>query len=371
MRRQYWGATRLRTLTIELRILCRGRRPAVVRVGTLLGAVMATLLAFQLPVRAAPSSPAQAWGLAAERGDEAALAHLYAGIEAHDTAAETAYASYCLSRDRFGCALRWFSAAAQKGDATAQEQLAELLARGGPTLKPDAAQAVFWYRKAAAQGNAAAERSLGLSYLNGDGVASDPLAARHWLQLAAAGGDAAAMQALAGLGVAPAAAASLSASPSPSHVASHPAALGAATAHASAAPVPSAPGARGRGTPTASAVAAVPAQAEQGPAAVLAAVRAWASAWSSKDFTGYFGAYLPDYAPPGMNHATWQNDRHARIADKASITVSLDQLRTRIQGNTATATFIEHFRAGALRFVGAKTLRLQLVDGRWLIAAES
>ena len=70
----------------------------------------------------------------------------------------------------------------------------------------DYAEAVKWYRKAAEQGNAAAQGALGLLYAQGQGVPQDYVQARKWFNLSAAQGNAAAQVNLAkifsnGLGV--------------------------------------------------------------------------------------------------------------------------------------------------------------------------
>ena len=49
-------------------------------------------------------------------------------------------------------------------------------------------EAVSWYRKAAAQGNAAAQFNLGMMYQNGEGVLKDPVLAYMWFSLSAARG---------------------------------------------------------------------------------------------------------------------------------------------------------------------------------------
>jgi hypothetical protein len=46
-----------------------------------------------------------------------------------------------------------------------------------------------WYRKAADQGNAFAQRNVGFLYANGLGVQRDLKQAREWMQKAAAGGN--------------------------------------------------------------------------------------------------------------------------------------------------------------------------------------
>ena len=54
----------------------------------------------------------------------------------------------------------------------------------------DDKEAVKWYRKAANQGNAMAQHTLGVMYYNGEGVLADNVAAYAWFKLAAANGDA-------------------------------------------------------------------------------------------------------------------------------------------------------------------------------------
>jgi TPR repeat protein len=55
----------------------------------------------------------------------------------------------------------------------------------GQGVPQDYAEAARWYRKAAEQGNAIAENSLGLMYYQGQGVPQDYVQAHLWLNLAA------------------------------------------------------------------------------------------------------------------------------------------------------------------------------------------
>ena len=54
------------------------------------------------------------------------------------------------------------------------------------------AEAAKWYRKAAEQGSAAAQRALGSMYCSGAGVPEDWAEAMKWLRLASINGDSAA-----------------------------------------------------------------------------------------------------------------------------------------------------------------------------------
>ena len=51
----------------------------------------------------------------------------------------------------------------------------------GRGVRQDDAQAVYWYRKAAEQGNVEAQHNLGAMYANGQGVRQDHKIAKEWL----------------------------------------------------------------------------------------------------------------------------------------------------------------------------------------------
>ena len=62
----------------------------------------------------------------------------------------------------------------------------------GEGVRQDDAGAVRWFRRAADQGDASAQVSLGFMYANGRGVPQDDVNAHMWLNLAAvqsSGGD--------------------------------------------------------------------------------------------------------------------------------------------------------------------------------------
>jgi TPR repeat protein len=60
---------------------------------------------------------------------------------------------------------------------------------GGLGVQTDNQQAVLWYRKAAAQGNADAQFMLGVMYGAGSGVPKDEQMEYFWLLLASAQGN--------------------------------------------------------------------------------------------------------------------------------------------------------------------------------------
>lgn len=146
------------------------------------------------------------------------------------------------------------------------------------------------------------------------------------------------------------------------------------------APVPTpAPAAAAPPTPVASASAAEAPGASLPPAAdaareqaVATAVHAWAQAWAAKDMNAYFAAYASDFAPPArQSRADWEKDRIARITGKTQISVQLSDLRVKLEGDKASASFRQDYRGDALHVNSAKTLTLVQQTGGWKIARES
>lgn len=107
-------------------------------------------------------------------------------------------------------------------------------------------------------------------------------------------------------------------------------------------------------------------------AEVEAAVRAWGAAWSAKDVDRYLSAYAPDFVPAaGLSRKNWEEERRARITGKSSISVALDNLVVKIDGQTASARFKQTYRADKLNHTDRKALELHRVGGQWLIRKES
>lgn len=103
-----------------------------------------------------------------------------------------------------------------------------------------------------------------------------------------------------------------------------------------------------------------------------AAVRAWATAWASKDVKGYLASYSKEFDPPGgISRGNWESERKVRITSKASISVKLEGLNVAVNGNKATAKFRQDYKAGGLAVSSRKTLDLVRNGDRWQIVRES
>ena len=90
-------------------------------------------------------------------------------------------------------AVEWYRRAAEQGKAVAQRNLG-ICYENGTGVTKDTVKAVEWYRKAAEQGDAKAQRNLGICFFNGTGVTKDVAKAVEWLSKAAEQGDAVAQR---------------------------------------------------------------------------------------------------------------------------------------------------------------------------------
>jgi TonB family protein len=89
-----------------------------------------------------------------------------------------------LEEKNYSMALTWFRKAADQGDAAAQNNVGWLY-QNGWGVQQDYSKAMAWYRKAADQGNATAEVNLAWLYRKGYGVQQDYAQAMVWFRKAA------------------------------------------------------------------------------------------------------------------------------------------------------------------------------------------
>ena len=86
-------------------------------------------------------------------------------------------------------AVKWFRKAAAQGDAYAQYNLGVMYLAGRGVPENDA-EAFKWYRKAADQGDAEAQFNVGNGYATGRGVPQNNIRAYVWWSMAKTQGDA-------------------------------------------------------------------------------------------------------------------------------------------------------------------------------------
>lgn len=99
---------------------------------------------------------------------------------------------------------------------------------------------------------------------------------------------------------------------------------------------------------------------------------AWANAWSSKNMGAYLGAYAPNFTPTGgQSRSGWEAERKARIVPRNRIEVDVSDLNVEVDGDRATARFLQAYSSDNLNVTSRKTLNFVRNGGRWLIVREA
>jgi Flp pilus assembly protein TadD/ketosteroid isomerase-like protein len=107
-------------------------------------------------------------------------------------------------------------------------------------------------------------------------------------------------------------------------------------------------------------------------AEVLAAVNAWAQAWSKRDADAYLSYYAKDFKTPGKeSRADWEKTRRSRIGAAKTIKVAIGSPKVTMNGsNEATVVFQQNYQSDTFKSAGRKTLVMSKADGRWQIREE-
>jgi tetratricopeptide (TPR) repeat protein len=106
---------------------------------------------------------------------------------------------------------------------------------------------------------------------------------------------------------------------------------------------------------------------------VLAAVSAWAKAWSDKDADEYLAFYSSNFhTPRGTSRAAWEKLRKERIDKPKSIHVSIIHPTVNFGDAThARVSFKQSYHSDAIKSTTSKTLEMVKVGEKWLIQQES
>ena len=141
------------------------------------------------PEQAAPASSASAGGSAQGSKPEQATPASSASAGKNTAEEYNKKGMVAYIQKNYTEAVKWFRKAAEQGYAYAQKMLG-LCYYYGQGVSQDYAEAVKWYRKAAEQGYADAQNTLGVCYYYGQGVSQDYAEAVKWYRKAAEQGNA-------------------------------------------------------------------------------------------------------------------------------------------------------------------------------------
>ncbi|MEN9759292.1 MAG: hypothetical protein RL676_441 [Pseudomonadota bacterium] len=106
--------------------------------------------------------------------------------------------------------------------------------------------------------------------------------------------------------------------------------------------------------------------------ALSAALRAWADAWSDKDFKRYVSAYSEKFQPQQFpSREAWAAHRKPRVTRPGTIVVKVSDIRVKaLSADRAEVTFRQRYEAGATKLNSVKTtVWIKESDG-WKILRE-
>lgn len=115
-----------------------------------------------------------------------------------------------------------------------------------------------------------------------------------------------------------------------------------------------------------------PSAAKATEASVLAALQAWADAWTKGNADAYIAAYAADYTPVGGDtHAAWEKRRRTLLAIARNVELRIEAPKVKMTADGhALVTFKQYYRSANVREDLVKQLKFAQRDGRWVIVEE-
>ena len=99
-------------------------------------------------------------------------------------------------------------------------------------------------------------------------------------------------------------------------------------------------------------------------------VNKWVKSWKAGDMKNYRSCYAANFESKGMKLNDWVAHKAGVRKYSKIIDIRADDLRISTEGNTATATFIQHYNSSTLKSTGKKKLELKKINGEWKIYRE-
>jgi len=106
--------------------------------------------------------------------------------------------------------------------------------------------------------------------------------------------------------------------------------------------------------------------------AVSARIAAWVNAWQKKDYDAYMSVYANTFVPEkGLSRSTWAEQRKQRLAKPGDISIMLKNINISLDGNKASADFVQVYKSAALNDTVNKQLQFERIDNQWMIVKET
>lgn len=104
---------------------------------------------------------------------------------------------------------------------------------------------------------------------------------------------------------------------------------------------------------------------------VRANVYAWHKSWQNLDISSYVSFYSPDFRSEGLDYKGWMQKKIKLFKTSGDIQVEITDLGVFIEGEYATARFVQRYHDSKFSDVGEKTLTMVNSNGKWKIVSEA
>lgn len=96
----------------------------------------------------------------------------------------------------------------------------------------------------------------------------------------------------------------------------------------------------------------------------------WCKSWQSRDISRYMSFYGPNFRSEGLDYQSWMQKKAKIFKMSGYIQVEISDLWVFIEGNHATARFVQRYQGPEISDVGEKTLSMVNSNGNWEIVSE-
>ena len=103
---------------------------------------------------------------------------------------------------------------------------------------------------------------------------------------------------------------------------------------------------------------------------VRAFISDWADSWQEKNIDRYMSFYSRAFRSGELDYSGWQAKKAQLFKRSGSPSLKVSDLWVVIEGNYASASFIQHYRDANYADIGEKTINLVKDDGKWQIISE-
>lgn len=100
-------------------------------------------------------------------------------------------------------------------------------------------------------------------------------------------------------------------------------------------------------------------------------VYAWRKSWQSRNISSYMSFYSPDFRSEGLDYKGWMQKKTELFKTLGDIQVEITDLGVFIEGEYATARFVQRYYDSKFSDVGEKTLTMINSNGKWKIVSEA